>query len=182
MLMKGCLHTHTTCSDGTLTPQHVALIYEEKGYDFIALTDHDYLLKPGFEKIYNNVKTSLILFSGIELTVFLKGYIHINRIFGDVNLLHILNHLPEYDLDIGQIMDRLYYLQKMFPIDAVEITAKGFKVDGFDQIYLPYHSIVSDDAHTEVGIGRAWIELDANKNKDSILRTIKHGDFWNCYC
>ena len=50
MLMKGCLHTHTTCSDGTLTPQQVALIYEEKGYDFIALTDHDYLLKPGFEK------------------------------------------------------------------------------------------------------------------------------------
>ena len=182
MLLKGCLHTHTTCSDGTLTPQQVALAYEEKGYDFIAFTDHDYLLKPGYDEIYNNVKSDMILFTGIEMTVFLKGYIHVNRIFGDNQLLHIFNHLPEYDLDIEQIMERLYDLQKMFTIDAMEITTKGFKVKRFDEMPFPHPSIVSDDAHTAIGIGRAWIELDAKRDKDSILKAIKHGDFWNCYC
>ena len=46
MVLKGCLHTHTTCSDGKMTPQQVADAYEARGYDFIAFTDHDYLLKP----------------------------------------------------------------------------------------------------------------------------------------
>jgi hypothetical protein len=32
-----------------------------------------------------------------------------------------------------------------------------------------------------VGIGRAWIELDVRADKDSILRAIKKGEFWNCY-
>jgi hypothetical protein len=106
----------------------------------------------------------------------------VNRIFGDNQLLHIFNHLPEYDLDIEQIMERLYDLQKMFTIDAMEITTKGFKVKRFDEMPFPHPSIVSDDAHTVIGIGRAWIELDAKRDKDSILKAIKHGDFWNCYC
>ena len=45
MLLKGCLHTHTTASDGNLTPQQTADAYADLGYDFIAFTDHDYLLK-----------------------------------------------------------------------------------------------------------------------------------------
>ena len=35
--------------------------------------------------------------------------------------------------------------------------------------------------HTLVGIGRAWVELDAQRDKDSIIRAIKQGSFWNCY-
>ncbi len=34
------LHTHTTLSDGVKTPEEVARIYAEEGYDAIALTDH----------------------------------------------------------------------------------------------------------------------------------------------
>ncbi len=45
MLLKGSLHIHTTCSDGEMTPQEVANAYAERGFDFIAFTDHDYLLK-----------------------------------------------------------------------------------------------------------------------------------------
>jgi len=39
----------------------------------------------------------------------------------------------------------------------------------------------SDDSHTRLGCGRAWIELDCAKNKDSILRAIKEGAYSNCY-
>lgn len=34
------LHTHTTLSDGKLTPEEVAKLYKSAGYDAIAITDH----------------------------------------------------------------------------------------------------------------------------------------------
>lgn len=37
----GNLHCHTTLSDGTLAPEAVCRAYKERGYSFIALTDHD---------------------------------------------------------------------------------------------------------------------------------------------
>ena len=43
---KGNLHMHTTCSDGRVSPEQAEDMYEQAGYDFIALTDHR---KPGTE-------------------------------------------------------------------------------------------------------------------------------------
>ncbi len=37
---KGNLHTHTTNTDGKKSPEEALKIYQEAGYDFIALTDH----------------------------------------------------------------------------------------------------------------------------------------------
>ncbi len=37
---RGNLHTHSTLSDGILTPAEVCRRYKAEGYDFIALTDH----------------------------------------------------------------------------------------------------------------------------------------------
>jgi hypothetical protein len=37
---KGNLHTHSTRSDGALEPAAVVAAYRERGYDFLALTDH----------------------------------------------------------------------------------------------------------------------------------------------
>lgn len=44
---KGNLHTHTTVSDGILTPAAVAALYAAKDYDFLALTDHWQVSEPG---------------------------------------------------------------------------------------------------------------------------------------
>lgn len=38
---KGNLHSHTTNSDGKLTPSEMVAIYKEAGYSFLALTDHN---------------------------------------------------------------------------------------------------------------------------------------------
>lgn len=40
MWYKGNLHTHTTDSDGEHTPEEVVRRYRDRGYDFIAITDH----------------------------------------------------------------------------------------------------------------------------------------------
>lgn len=38
--LRGNIHTHTTNSDGRLSPRETAKFYAERGYDFLVLTDH----------------------------------------------------------------------------------------------------------------------------------------------
>jgi len=40
---KGNLHTHTTNSDGVMTPQQVVDLYAALGYHFLMLSDHDHV-------------------------------------------------------------------------------------------------------------------------------------------
>ena len=40
---KGNVHTHTTNSDGHMTPEQIVLRYREAGYDFLSITDHGVL-------------------------------------------------------------------------------------------------------------------------------------------
>ena len=44
---RGNLHTHSDRSDGTLAPQELVRAYRDKGYDFLAVTDH-FLERYGF--------------------------------------------------------------------------------------------------------------------------------------
>lgn len=58
---KGNLHTHSTISDGELTPEQLKALYRSHGYSFLAITDHntyfartdmnepDFLVVPGIE-------------------------------------------------------------------------------------------------------------------------------------
>ena len=38
---KANLHTHSTISDGKLTPEQVKELYRSKGYQILAITDHN---------------------------------------------------------------------------------------------------------------------------------------------
>jgi len=59
--LRGNLHTHTTVSDGQMTPQEAVAAYEAAGYDFLALTDHERLADPSV------VATNrLLVIAGIE--------------------------------------------------------------------------------------------------------------------
>lgn len=44
---KGNIHTHSTRSDGALSPEDVCRAYRDAGYDFVSLTDH-FLARYGF--------------------------------------------------------------------------------------------------------------------------------------
>jgi len=182
MVLKGALHTHSTCSDGTLSIPELIRIYTGLGFDFVAITDHDYLLRKGcYEKFLENVKTDLIIFRGVELTLFEKGYVHINRIKGDSEVLHIFNHPSELDLPLPKVIDRINTISARFPLDAVEVTSKGFRTPEYDTPEIPFHKVASDDSHTAEGCGRAWVETGCRRDRNSIIRAIKAGDFWNCY-
>jgi hypothetical protein len=181
MHLKGALHVHTTCSDGRLTIPEAVAVYENLGFDFIALTDHDYLLRPDCYAAISRIRTRLIIFTGVEMTVFEKGYIHVNRIFGDRETLYVFNHPSELDLPIPKVLERMQAIGRQFPLDAVEITSKGFRTPEYDIPEIPYVKIATDDSHTAMGCGRAWVEMDCVPDKDAIIRAIRNGDFWNCY-
>ena len=58
---KGNLHTHSTTSDGQLTPDEVVDWYRSRGYHFLALTEHRIPSKA------RSVAEDFIMLSGIEL-------------------------------------------------------------------------------------------------------------------
>ena len=73
------LHSHTTASDGSLTPTQVVQLARKKGFSLIAVTDHDTMggvaeaLEAG--KKYNvDVVPGVEISSGVTLEVHMLGY------------------------------------------------------------------------------------------------------------
>lgn len=66
---RGNLHTHSTCSDGALSPEAVVKAYRDEGYDFIALTDH-------FLERYNYPLTDTRPYRSPEFTTLIGAELH----------------------------------------------------------------------------------------------------------
>ena len=64
---KGCVHIHSTYSDGSSTPEEIAAIAREANLDFAIITDHNTLsaLADGKEGWYDSV----LLLIGVELSL-----------------------------------------------------------------------------------------------------------------
>lgn len=87
--LKTCLHMHTTISDGKKTPEEALALYEEAGYDIIAITDH-WKFRPAGQ--YGNMK----VLSGCEYDV--AGF---ETADGPYETFHVVGlnmaHQPELD-------------------------------------------------------------------------------------
>jgi predicted metal-dependent phosphoesterase TrpH len=95
------LHLHTTCSDGALAPEALALAARHGGLDAIAVTDHDTTAGVGPARRAAGDRGPLVI-AGVELTCGLDG--------ADV-------HLLGYGVDPGHpalqaVTDRLAVLRK----------------------------------------------------------------------
>lgn len=179
--LKGALHTHTTCSDGELTPLDVLRVYRDLGFDFVALTDHDFLLKPGAYLDVPDEFDGVLVFKGVEKTVFARGYYHVNEISGDDETLHVFNHPAEYGASVARIIERIEEIDGILPLHAVEVTSKGYYTPEYDIERIPFPKVASDDSHTRDGCGRAWVEVACAKDRNSIIRAIKSGNARLCY-
>lgn len=176
--LKGQLHVHTSLSDGTMHPQEAADIYSQLGYDFIAYCDHDHLLKPNYRKELAKVDTKLIILVGVELTVPTRwGYVHISRIQGDQEYLHIFNHPANYGLSVKETCQCIQEVSPKFSIDLVEISHQGFYTPQYDTPVIPYSKVATDDSHVSWACGRTWVEVACRPDKDDIIRHLKKGCF-----
>lgn len=112
------LHTHTTCSDGTLTPEELVQYAQKKSLCAVAITDHDTVA--GNERaLTEGQSTEVEVIPGVELSAQCeKGSMHILGLFIDFRNTHmkkatetlqkkrrerninILNNLREMGIDI----------------------------------------------------------------------------------
>jgi hypothetical protein len=65
---KGNTHTHTLNSDGDSAPESVAKWYRDSGYDFVFITDHEFITPIDPLNALFDPPTSFNVFSGQEVT------------------------------------------------------------------------------------------------------------------
>lgn len=76
---KGNLHTHTLNSDGDSTPDDVVRWYREHGYNFVTLTDHNYLTSVDGLNALHGADDKFLVMKGEEVTgSFARKPIHVN--------------------------------------------------------------------------------------------------------
>ena len=180
MLLRGNLHAHTTFSDGVRTPQALVAEYDRLGYGFLAITDHfdhENLVHPDYEETITALESELLIFRGIELS-YQRLDQHVGRVHGDAETLYILNHPARYKLSVAETIERMDTIRRAgWPLDAVEVTDTGLYRPLYDTDEIPLVKIATDDAHRPPHFGRAWIEVDAPRDRDAIIRAIRAGDF-----
>ena len=76
---KGNLHTHTLNSDGDSTPDDVVRWYREHGYQFLVLTDHNYLTSVDGLNALHGADDRFLVVKGEEVTSSAQGKpVHVN--------------------------------------------------------------------------------------------------------
>ena len=120
------LHTHTTHSDGTFTPENLIKLAKEQQLSAIAITDHD-IATANEEGLYYSKKLGLNFVPGVELSIHRKlpgsGHLHILGLFidhKDHNLNKALDYLRDERSKRNQkILTRLEELGK--PLSMKEL-------------------------------------------------------------
>ena len=79
---KGNLHTHSTNSDGVLSPEIVCKKYKQEGYDFLCISDH-------FVGAFNYPVTDTTQFRDDQFTTLLGAEVHSGSMLNG-QLWHIL--------------------------------------------------------------------------------------------
>lgn len=175
--LKGNLHAHTTFSDGRRPVDQVIARYRDLGYDFLAITDHDdrvdgdywFQIPPGDDR--------LLVLPGIEIDYRPLSQ-HVGKVVGDRETLYVLNHPARYYLSVEEILKRIDIITNAgLPIHAIEVTDTGVYQAQYDVERIPFPKIATDDSHLDDEFGRAWIEVEATRAPDAILRAIKAGHF-----
>ncbi|HET8578983.1 MAG TPA: PHP domain-containing protein [Methylomirabilota bacterium] len=176
-LLKGNLHAHTTFSDGRHPIEEVIARYRDLGYDFLAITDHDDRIQEDYWHRIPAGDDRMVVLPGVELDYRPLSQ-HVGKVTGDRETLYILNHPARYALTVEQTLRRIRGISRDgLPIHAVEITDTGVYQAEYDVEAIGLPKVATDDSHEDEHIGRAWIEVNAARDPDSILRAIKAGDF-----
>ena len=175
--LRGNLHAHTTWSDGVKHANQLISAYEELGYDFLAITDHENWVDEGYWQELPRLESNLLLFHGIELN-WPRFDQHIGRVIGDRETLHVLNHPARYQLSVAQTLERIRRIRTGgIALDAIEVTETGQRRRLYESAEIPLVKVATDDAHGPMHFGQAWIEVDAPRNRDAIIRAIRAGEF-----
>lgn len=159
------LHTHSTESDGTLTPEELMQLAADTGLSAIALTDHDTV--GGLNKAEPVAKQlGIELVPGIELSTDYNGTeVHMLGFYIDNTNPAFLSKLQEF-IDSRDIRNEkmTFLLQK-----------EGFDIT-LEKLYQEYPESVITRAH----FARYLVEHGFVKDRDTVFRKYL-GDNCRCY-
>jgi hypothetical protein len=98
---KGNTHTHTLNSDGDSTPDDVVRWYREHGYQFLVLTDHNFLTSVDGLNALHGADERFLVIKGEEVTdSFEEAALHVNGL--DVNAVV----LPQGGTSVPDVLQR----------------------------------------------------------------------------
>ncbi len=198
---KGQVHTHTTKSDGDLTPQQMTQKYRDLGYSFVFITDHNTVTP-----IDNLSGSDFLVFTGEELStdahwgaLNLKTTIDPSRLTGQQcidrinaqNAIPVLNH-PRWSWIYFSCQDVLS-LQNINHMEIFNtITCNSWSYPNYTDLWdevlssgRKIYGIATDDFHTVQNenhwyLNIGWIMVRAaGLTRDNILNAIRTGDFYS---
>jgi hypothetical protein len=98
---KGNTHTHTLNSDGDSAPDEVARWYREHGYQFLVLSDHNYLTEIAGLNAVLGAEEQFLLIRGEEVTDAFQGKsVHVNALDPD-GLVE-----PQHGASVADVLQR----------------------------------------------------------------------------
>ena len=176
-LLKGNLHAHTRFSDGCRPLDEVITRYRDLGYDFLAITDHDDSIRDDYWLHIPPGDERMLILPGVELNYRPLSQ-HVGKVTGDRETLYVLNHPARYGLTVEETLRRIRVISGAgLAIHAVELTDTGVYRAEYDVEAIGLTKIATDDSHADPDFGRAWVEVDAARNADAIIKAVKAGDF-----
>jgi len=190
---RGNLHTHTTVSDGSLPVQETCALYRNKGYDFLAITDHDaFFPAETFDK-------NLLVLPGIEIKAGCTQHIVLLNPVQAGETRHLpMNDLPRFlSPDTYTIAAHPYWsgltsgdVATIPFFNAVEAfngvchrtRGKGFSSIHWDELLHTErfcHGVAVDDIHSVEDCGKGWVMVKAvNLTTKEIIASLKKGLFY----
>ena len=197
---KAALHTHTSSSDGAWWPEVVAQLYRQRGYDVLALTDHERT-----NDIRGLSGPDFLVINGIELHPLYPGHKCRNHHIVGLGVPHGYPLSRAAQKDVGECMRQIEDLggiailahppgvnvrphryADMPGLAAFELWASHQQATGGGDrerewaagldagINLP--AIATDDAHAESDVATAWTWLKMKSlSTKSVLSAIRSG-------
>lgn len=179
MKLKGTLHIHTNRSDGAFSVEEVVKMHIKAGYDFIAISDHDIVLKPDELKNLRCKFPEILIFNSMEFSISCDD--HIGIVYNDNGEEFVILNHPE--IHCGNVEEKLNILfnkvKEKFKnkIDAIEITNQGQKSKLLVDSNLPLIKVASDDFHDNCNLlGSSYILVEVDeKSISNVFNSLKFG-------
>jgi histidinol phosphatase-like PHP family hydrolase len=199
---KGNLHLHTRCSDGRVDPEQAMSLYEQAGYDFLAITDHRkcapqrqfgrMLVLSGCELDYT-FPEQVVHIVGIGLNQALspealacsdanQGIAAIHKAGGLAILAH--PHWSLNTLDILKSLNGLFAMEIFNTVSNIPWNGRRADSSAFADLAATHgralNLVASDDAHFYNGDEcKSFIRVNAPEcSREALLDALSQGRFY----
>lgn len=195
--LRGNLHTHTTDSDGNLSPQQTVAAYAAMGYDFLMISDHDRMTP-----VDTLDPCGMVLMQGNEITSGGPHVLHvgarevveplpdrqavIDAILADGGLA-VMNH-PNWEAHFNHcpqsVLERLTGYMGIEVFNGVTLHAEGcpYAMDRWDMLLSQGRRVwgfAHDDNHADEHRGLGWIMVQGGeRSPEALLYALKNGRFY----